>query len=202
MIIPNNWRLPYDPRMTVGLLLGGLPVEEYLDAGHLIDLPVTPFAHAAEVGVPLQVNGKVDGDVAEQAVVEFQLEVEVGLKGALGQPVLAFKVCPCLAVGEAIILRRSNFRFRIVFFNLVPCHVLGFLIVVEEFHTGVEVEVGKHILSQVLSLDITTESEVNMFEGGRIVAFEIIALQHTIVSTSGNQRVIVYKGGLTSQERE
>ena len=109
MIIPNNWRLPYDSRMTVGLLLGGLPVEEYLDAGHLIDLPVAPFAHAAEVGVPLQVDGKVDGDVAEQAVVEFQLEVEVGLKGALGQPVLALQVGPFFAIGEGVVLGGGGF---------------------------------------------------------------------------------------------
>ena len=151
--------------MTVGLLLGGLPVEEYLDAGHLIDLPVAPFAHAAEVGVPLQVDGKIDGDVAEQSVVEFQLEVEVGLKGALGQPVLALEVGPCLTVGKRVVLGRSEIGILRVCHESVdgiPCHMLRFLVIIEEFCTGIEVEVGQHIFFQLLEFHIATKSEVSV----------------------------------------
>ena len=89
-----------------------------------------------------------------------------------------------------------------ILLHVAPRHVLGFGIVVEEFDTGIEVEILQNVLFQILGLDIRTKGEVGMSEGFRFVGIEIFALQNTEVAAFGNEVVIVDKGGLAGQERE
>ena len=112
------------------------------------------------------------------------------------------QVGPGLAVGEGVVLGGDGFGAFCIAVDGSPVHVFGFLVVVEELGAGVEVEVGQHVLFQVLGFDIATKGKVGMLEGGGVFSVEVVALQHTVVASGGKERVVIDEGGLAGEERE
>ena len=187
------------------LLGGGLPVEEDLHAGHLVELPVAHGAYAAEVGVPFEVQREVGCDVLGEAVVELDFEVEVGLEGAAGEPAFALEVFPGLgifgqvAVAEAV-LGAVGFAVGIgvgvELVDFVPGHAGGFLVGIEEFEAGIEVEAGEDVFLEVLGFDIATEREIDVGVVGEVF------LVDTVGVAFGQERVVQHEGGLAGEEGE
>ena len=176
-------------------------------------------AHAAEVGVVLQVQRKVGGDMAREAVVELKLHVDIGLEGTALQPAHTFQFLKTtlggslntgvLGAGTIVAL---NTRIKVVGrVNRLPTHVLRLRIVVEELYAGVEVEVGRYVLLQVLRADVATEGEVSVLDvlvGLGVLGVEgslgivDVVLYDTIVEAVDDEPVVADEGRLAGQERE
>ena len=168
---------------------------------------MAPLAHAGEVGVPLEVEGEVGGDVGGEAVVELDFEVEVGLEDAALEPVVASEFVPGLVGSGEVVFAVLGFGEGAGIvdkgLNIVPGHVGGFLIVVEELEAGVEVEAGEEVLLEVLRLDVATEGEVGVGPGAvGVGGVETLVLDDTVGVAGVDEVVVEDEGGLAGQERE
>ena len=135
-------------------------------------------SHAAEVGIVFEIHGEVGGYMVGEAVVDFDLNDDVGLKGTALPPRFGLEAVEARLVGgfhtcvgglgTAVAIGCGPVG---AVADALPVHIIGLVVIIEELETGIKVEVGQDVLFEVLSFDVATEGEVDVVDlvvGGRV----------------------------------